>query len=228
MDADPAAAQALRYAEELRDLYEREQGQRRSAERAYADLEDSYRTTVRALASTLELRDDTTGNHSQRVTRVALRLARAVEPTLEANPELEYGFLLHDLGKVGIPDAVLLKPGPLTQAEREVVQDHPVLGERIVARIPFLSGVAREVVESHHEHWDGRGYPHGLAGGEIPLAARVFAVADAFDAMTNDRPYRVAMEVDCARAEIRRCAGQQFEPALVDAFLNLDSVLAGD
>lgn len=137
------------------------------------------------------------------------------------DPELEYGFLLHDLGKIGIPDAILLKPGRLTARELEEMRYHPILGERLVARIPYLNGLARQVVAAHHERWDGSGYPRRVAGEHIPLAARVFSVVDAFDAMANDRPYRQALPVDVAVAEIAFGAGSQFDPAVAEAFVAL-------
>jgi HD-GYP domain-containing protein (c-di-GMP phosphodiesterase class II) len=221
LDNELAVAQAKKYAEELRDLYERERSQRSAAEQAYAQLAESYGTTVRALAAALELRDDATGGHAERVTRLALSLARVVDPDLAADPELEYGFLLHDLGKIGVPDAILLKPGPLNAKERETMMDHPILGERVVARVPYLRGIARQVVAAHHECWDGTGYPRRLREYQIPVSARIFAVADAFDAMTNDRPYRAAMKVEPALVEIERCAGTQFEPLIVETFLSL-------
>lgn len=219
-----AVAQTLKYAEELQQLYAQERAQRHAAEEALAKVHDSYRTTVRALAAALELRDDDTGGHAERVTTLGLRLAAGVSPELASDPQLEYGFLLHDLGKIGIPDGILLKPGPLDAAERERMQFHPILGERIIAGISYLQGVVRDVVISHHERWDGRGYPHGLRGLQIPLAARIFAVVDAYDAMTNDRPYRRALAVDDALAEIARGAGSQFEPRIVEAF----AALAGE
>jgi ribonuclease P protein subunit RPR2 len=221
MDKTLAIQQTLRYAEELRQLHDAERVQRARAERALARLEASYKTTVRALAAALELRDDITGNHAERVTRLALLLTERVAPELAADAELEYGFLLHDLGKIGIPDAILLKRGPLDPHEFETMRAHPVLGERIVARIPYLSGVARQVVVAHHERWDGAGYPGGLAGEEIPLPARIFALADAFDAMTNDRPYRPALERERAIEEIRHGSGHQFDPSLVSVFVEL-------
>lgn len=156
-DKSLAIEQALRYAEELQELHQAERAQRRAAEDALALLEDSYATTVRALAAALELRDDQTGGHAERVTRLALALAERIDPELAAEPQLSYGFLLHDLGKIGIRDAVLLKPGPLTPAEFEEMRFHVVLGERILAGIPYLSGLAREVVAAHHERWDGAG-----------------------------------------------------------------------
>jgi HD-GYP domain-containing protein (c-di-GMP phosphodiesterase class II) len=221
MDPELALAQALRYAEELRQVYDSERAQRRALEDALGRLESSYATTVRALAAALELRDDQTGGHAERVTRAALELAGDLDPDLARDPELEYGFLLHDLGKIGVPDAILLKPGALTPDERRLIEYHPLLGEQIVERIPYLQGRAREVIAAHHEHWDGGGYPHGLRRKRIPAAARIFAVVDAFDAMTNDRPYRSALPVEAALAELRRNSGTQFEPAVVDAFTAL-------
>ena len=226
MEEKLAIAQSLKYAEELQQLYVREREQRSKVEEAVARLEESYATTVRALAAALELRDDGTGAHADRVTTLALLLAAQVAPDLAADPELEYGFLLHDLGKIGVPDAILLKPGPLTRREMEDMRYHPILGEKIVAGIPYLNGVARQVVAAHHERWDGDGYPRGLAGPRIPLSARIFAVADAFDAMTNDRPYRKALTFQVSLSEIVTGAGAQFDPELVDAFVELAPTLS--
>jgi HD-GYP domain-containing protein (c-di-GMP phosphodiesterase class II) len=221
VDKQLAIAQALKYAEELRTLHAAEREQRRAVEEALERLEDSYRATVVALAAALELRDDDTGGHAQRVTRLALDLTRRVDPQLAQDPKLEYGFLLHDIGKIGIRDAILLKPGTLTSDEFVEMRDHTRLGERIVEQIPHLDGVALEVVAAHHERWDGSGYPRGLGEDEIPLAARIFAICDAFDAMTNDRPYRKAMTHEAALAELERNAGAQFDPALTGEFLTL-------
>ena len=214
-----AIEQALRYAEELQELHRAEREQRRMAEEALARLEDSYATTVRSLAAALELRDDQTGGHAERVTSLALGLTEHVAPDLAAEPQLKYGFLLHDLGKIGIRDSVLLKPGLLTAEEMDEMRFHVVLGERIVAGIPYLDGLACDVVASHHERWDGTGYPRGLAGGAIPLAARIFALADSFDAMTNDRPYRNALSFEHAIGEIEAQAGSQFDPAVAATFV---------
>jgi response regulator RpfG family c-di-GMP phosphodiesterase len=194
----------------------------RYAIRAHAaarELRDSYRMTVRALATTLELRDDQTGAHAERVTELALRLTGRVAPDLVADPELEFGFLLHDIGKIGVPDAVVLKPGSLTAGEVARMRQHVVLGEQIIGEMPFLGGLAREVVGAHHEQFDGGGYPNGLRGERIPLVARIFAVVDAFDAMTNDRPYRRGASPEWALEEIQRHAGTQFDPAVADAFV---------
>ncbi len=221
MDEQLAVAQTLKYAEELRRLYAEERTQRRRAEDAFARLNESYANTVRALSAALELRDDVTGGHARRVTRLALQLTEAAASELLSDPELEYAYLLHDIGKIGVPDAILLKPGRLDAREMDLMRQHTVLGDHILAGIPHLGGVTREVVASHHERWDGTGYPQGLRGEEIPLAARIFAIADAFDAMTNDRPYRRALPFEAAAAEIEQGAGSQFDPALVLTFLSL-------
>jgi len=226
MDEQLAIAQALKYAEELQELYTRERAQRSRVEEAVARLEDSYATTVRALAAALELRDDQTGAHAERVTALAMRLAEEYAPELISDPELEYGFLLHDLGKLGVPDAILLKPGPLSRREMEEMRYHPILGERIVSTVPYLSGIARQVVAAHHERWDGRGYPRGLAGERIPLAARIFSIVDAFDAMTNDRPYRTALGIAVALNEIQEGACTQFDPDLARTFVELAPTLS--
>jgi HD-GYP domain-containing protein (c-di-GMP phosphodiesterase class II) len=221
MDKQLAIAQALKYAQELRVLHAAERKQRRAAEETLEQLEQSYVLTVRSLARALELRDDETGGHAERVTRLALQLTERAAPELAAEPQLEYGFLLHDIGKIGVRDQVLRKPGPLDADELEEMRSHTILGEQMIDGIPYLSGVAREVVASHHERWDGRGYPRGLEGAEIPLGARIFAVVDAFDAMTNDRPYRKAMRFEEAIAEIVGNAGTQFQPELAHAFVEL-------
>jgi len=153
---------------------------------------------------------------------LGLALAERVDPRLVERPEVAYGFFLHDIGKVGIPESVLCKPGPLTDDEWDIMRTHPGIGAQIVEPIRFLEG-AVEIVRTHHERWDGRGYPIGLRGEQIPLAARVFAIADSFDAMTSDRPYRAAMSFDEAFEEIRLGSGTQFDPDIVEVFLDLAS-----
>ena len=223
MEEQLAAAQTLKYAEELRELYSEERRQRRRAEDALALLQASYGATVRALAATLELRDYSSGGHSERVTQVALELAARVAPDLTEDPELEYGFLLHDIGKIGLPDRILLKPGPLDERELDEMRDHTRLGERLVAPVPHLKTLARQVVAAHHERWDGRGYPRRLYRTDIPLPARIFSIVDSFDAMTSERPYRAALPLDVVLEEIEREAGKQFDPSIAAAFLEMIS-----
>ena len=210
--------QLLLYARDLRHLLELERQQRRQ-------LENAYHETVAALASALESKDTGTGEHSQRVHRYAAELAREVAPDVVEDESVEYGFMLHDVGKIGIPDDLLQKAGPLTESERKLMQTHTVLGEEMLRGVTFLQGACLEVVRSHHERWDGLGYPDGRAGSEIPIAARVFAVADALDAMTSDRPYRAAMRWEDAEQEILAQSGSQFDPDVVDAFRARESSL---
>jgi ribonuclease P protein subunit RPR2 len=160
------------------------------------------------------------------VQHYALALAANVDARhLGHEPSIEYGFLLHDVGKIGIPDSILLKEGPLTAAERRRMQTHTILGEQMLGGVAFLQGDGLRVVRSHHERWDGAGYPDGLAGEDIPLAARVFAVADALDAMTSDRPYRAALPWSVAHGEIEAQAGLQFDPEVVHAFAGCEGDL---
>ena len=155
------------------------------------------------------------------MTGLAWRLAELVAPELAADRRLADGFRLHDIGMIGVSTSILAKPGPLNQAELDEMREHPWLGERIVATVPPLNGVARHVVGCHHEQWDGSGYPRGLCGEEIPLAARIFSIADAFDVMTNDQPYRKALPQELALAEIDAKAGSHFDPTLAPLFLHL-------
>ena len=169
------------------------------------------RATITALHDLIAARDAGTGAHSERVRLYALAVAHAHGMT-EAETR--------DIGKIGIPDSILLKPGPLTPEEWKVMRTHPAVGRRLVEHIPFLAG-AVPIVYHHHERWDGNGYPEGLRGEHIPLGARIFAVADALDAMTFDRPYSRAVSLEAACAEIDRCAGTHFDPAVVATFLSI-------
>jgi response regulator RpfG family c-di-GMP phosphodiesterase len=181
-------------------------------------LTEAYAQTVAVLASALESRDFGTSKHSRRVTSYATRLTLEVAPRLLDDPSLEWGFLLHDVGKIGIPDGILLKPGRLTAAERRRMQEHAELGERLLAHVPLLNQEGARVIRSHHERWDGNGYPDRLSEESIPLGARIFAVVDSLDAMTDRRPYRAPVSWDAAAEEIRRCRGSQFDPDVVDGF----------
>jgi response regulator RpfG family c-di-GMP phosphodiesterase len=196
----------------------------RDLEAAYRQLQATYQATLEALGSALDTRDVGTEAHSRRVHGYALATARAYGVPDRDLVDLGHGVLLHDIGKIGIPDAILLKPGPLTAEEWRIMRQHPEIGKRLIENIPFLCG-AVPIVWSHHEKWDGTGYPRGLRGENIPLGARIFAVVDAFDAMTFDRPYSRAVPFAAARAEISRCAGSHFDPAVVDAFLRLPEAL---
>jgi HD-GYP domain-containing protein (c-di-GMP phosphodiesterase class II) len=192
-----------------------------------AQVSEATAATVEALARALELHDyrrgrfGETSSHTARVTQLALRLAEQVAPELALDPQLAYGFRLHDIGMIGVSNVTLLKPGALSPAEVDEIREHPWLGERIVAPVPALGGLARQVIACHHERWDGSGYPRGLRGSEIPIAARIFAVVDAYDAMTNDQPYRDALSEEEARDEIQAKAGLEFDPDVVAAFLAL-------
>jgi cyclic di-GMP phosphodiesterase len=203
--------QLVAYAQDLGRLLQIERAQRRLLQR-------SYRQTVVALADALEAKDPITGIHASRVQRYALELTAAADSSLLDDPTLEYGFLLHDIGKIGVPDAILKKAGPLDLHEQQLMQRHPVIGAGILREIALLKGEGIRVVRSHHERWDGRGYPDRLAEREIPLGARIFAVADALDAMTSDRPYRSRRPWDEAVDEILAQDGSQFDPRAVAAF----------
>ena len=189
---------------------------------------ESTAATVEALARALELHDyargrfGETSTHTSRVTQLALHLAEHVAPELLLDPQLAYGFRLHDIGMIGVSNATLMKPGALTPDEVDEIREHPWLGERIVAPVPALNGLTRQVIASHHERWDGSGYPRGLRGAEIPIVARIFAVVDAYDAMTNDQPYRAALGLEDARTELSTRAGLDFDPDVVAAFLELE------
>ena len=181
-------------------------------------LNEAYAQTVAVLASALESRDFGTSRHSRRVTSYATRLTLEVAPGLLDDPSLEWGFMLHDVGKIGIPDGILLKPGRLTAYERRRMQEHAELGERLLAHVPLLNQEGARVIRSHHERWDGNGYPDRLSEESIPLGARIFAVVDSLDAMTDTRPYRAPVSWEAAAEEIRRCRGGQFDPDVVDGF----------
>jgi len=217
LDGDAVRRQLLSFAHDLNRVYRRERERAEELEQALRDLEESYLATVQTLAFVVEAKDATTRSHLGRAHDYAVALAQRVSPELADDKVFRYGFLLHDIGKVGIPEGILRKAGPLTAEEMEVMQTHPLIGAQILAPIKFLRR-AIPIVECHHERWDGRGYPRGLTSEEIPLAARIFAVVDTFDAMTSDRPYRRAITVENALEEIVRAGGSQLDPEISKEF----------
>ena len=181
------------------------------------ERDNAYLALAEALAAALDMREHQTGLHSKRVACHTLVLARRFTDDPERLRQVYWGALLHDLGKIGIPDAILLKSGPLTEDEWAVMRTHPEIGQRILASVPFMAEAA-EIVLSHEERFDGTGYPRELAGDAIPLWAKLFAVIDTLDAITSDRPYRKGLPFDAAKAEILRLTGTQFDPLAVEAF----------
>jgi putative nucleotidyltransferase with HDIG domain len=203
-----------RYENHLEELVEQ-----RTAEldRALNSLEGSYRSTLKALTAALETRDSETHGHSERVVSYSLRLGREYGLNSAEMKSLEFGSLLHDIGKIGVPDSILRKPAKLTEEEWVRMREHPLHGQQILRGIEFLQGASR-VVAQHHEKWDGTGYPLGLRNEEIDICARIFAVADAFDAITSDRVYRRGKPYEAAAQELDDWAGRQFDPKVVEAF----------
>ena len=203
-----------RYENHLEELVEQ-----RTAEldRALNSLEGAYRSTLKALTAALETRDSETHGHSERVVSYSLRLGREYGLNSDEMKSLEFGSLLHDIGKIGVPDSILRKPAKLTEEEWVRMREHPLHGQQILRGIEFLQGAAR-VVAQHHEKWDGSGYPLGLRAEDIDICARIFAVADAFDAITSDRVYRRGKSYEAAAQELDDWAGRQFDPKVVEAF----------
>ena len=219
-ELDVVQRQMEAYARDVRQTFAAERERADELAHALTQLEQTYLATVRGLAVAVEAKDAYTAGHIVRVTKYGLMMMDLVAPDKSEDPQFEYGFLLHDIGKLGVPDAVLGKPGKLTDEEWMEMRRHPETGRHILEEIPFLLG-AREIVFAHHERWDGNGYPMRLRGEDIPLGARVFPISDSFDAMTSNRPYRGAMSVKEAVREIRSGSGSQFWPAAVDAFLTI-------
>ncbi len=205
------------YQRNLEQLVEERTGQ---LKKALSELEQSYDATLEALGGALDLKDSETVGHCKRVTAFTMVMAKTMKLPLETLPQIARAAFLHDIGKMAIPDRILQKPGPLNDEERAIMRTHCEIGHKMLLRIPFLSEAA-EIVLSHQEFYDGSGYPRGLRGEQIPLGARIFAVADAVDAMLSDRPYRKALSVDHARKEVKRCTGTQFDPKVVEVFLSL-------
>jgi putative nucleotidyltransferase with HDIG domain len=194
---------------------------------ALAELEQSYDYTLVALGGALDLKDAETEGHCQRVTAFTICIAKAIGVEANELRQIARGAFLHDIGKMGIPDIILRKPGPLTDEERAIMRKHSEIGYAVLEKIPFLREPA-DIVLSHQERYDGTGYPRGLKGEQIPLGARIFAIADTLDAMISDRPYRKALPLSEARAEIERFAGTQFDPKVVQVFLKMPDSLWED
>jgi putative nucleotidyltransferase with HDIG domain len=227
----PAVKRAVDRALERRRLlienrYHQERLERIVSERTFAlnealhDVEESYKITLEALVTALDAREHETQAHSQRVREYTLTLAQDLGLSEYELLQVGRGALLHDVGKIGVRDSILLKPGKLSTEEWVEMKKHPQIGYEILRSIDFLSPAA-EIVLCHQERWDGKGYPNGLSGNDIPLGARIFAVVDTLDAMTSDRPYRKALSFDAAQREIRACSGTQFDPGVADAFLRI-------
>jgi putative nucleotidyltransferase with HDIG domain len=187
---------------------------------ALVQLEQSYDDTLEALGSALDLKDAETEGHCQRVTAFTISIAKAMPVPNNYLPVLARAAFLHDIGKMAIPDRILRKPGPLDDDEKQIMRTHCEIGYNMLIRIPFLRDAA-EIVLAHQEFFNGTGYPRGLKEAQIPLGARIFTVADSLDAMISDRPYRRALPMTHAREEIRRCAGTQFDPKVVEVFLSI-------
>jgi putative nucleotidyltransferase with HDIG domain len=215
-------ARTTRSVSELRHKNEQLQSANESILRMTQRLQETYEGTLEALVSALDARDRETKGHSLRVMQYTMDIARVLGIP-EGSPEwndIQRGALLHDVGKIGVADSILHKPGPLTPEEWVEMKKHPHIGFEMLQDIPFLAGAAR-IIMAHHERFDGKGYPRGLAGDEIPLGARIFVIADTFDAMTSDRPYRRALPPEVARDEIVKNSGSQFDPVVVQAFLKV-------
>lgn len=194
---------------------------------AFAELERSYDITLEALGNALDLKDAETEGHSKRVTAFTIAIARAMELPQDRIRVIARGAFLHDIGKMAMPDAILRKPGRLTPEEQSRMREHARLGYQMLRRIPFLQE-ASNIVYSHQERYDGSGYPRGLKGDQIPLGARIFAVADTFDAITSDRPYRAAQSIPSARREIQSYSGTQFDPEIVNVFMSISQQIWQD
>ena len=203
-----------RYEDHLEELVEQ---RTQELDQALNSLEDAYRSTLKALTAALETRDLETHGHSERVVSYSMRLGREFGLDSKLLKSLEFGSLLHDIGKIGVPDLILRKPAKLTSDEWVLMRKHPQHGQQILRGIAFLEGAAR-VVAQHHEKWDGSGYPLGLSGEDIDVCARIFSVADAFDAITSNRVYRKGKPYKDAALELDEWAGKQFDPKVVEAF----------
>ena len=188
--------------------------------RLHHNLQESYIQMVLTLVRALDARDSYTGGHSERLAQWAEATARLLGCREEETQDIRWGALLHDIGKIAVPDAILHKPARLTEEEWAVIRQHPITGEEILRPVERMRGVAR-ILRHHHERWDGKGYPDGLLADRIPLGARILAVVDAYSAITDERPYKPARSREEAVAELRRSAGTQFDTRVVEAFCKM-------
>jgi HD-GYP domain-containing protein (c-di-GMP phosphodiesterase class II) len=217
-------SQLLVFARDMSAVYQRKREHEQRLSALMDELRTDYLSIVETLALVVEAKDQYTANHLERCKKYGIALANQIDPSM-VSPQLQYGFLLHDVGKIGIPEAILVKPGPLTSDEMAIMKTHPLIGVQIVGPMKrVLDEVTIQVIRHHHERFDGHGYPDGVKGGDIPLSARIFSVVDAFDAMTTDRSYRKALESTEALDRLRAGAGSQFDPVVVKAF---ESLIAG-
>jgi len=195
-----------------------------SLDRRNTEVTSAYNATIEGLSRALELRDRETEGHTRRVAELTLLLADKINISQEQRVHMERGALLHDVGKMGIPDDILRKPGKLTSQEWEIMKHHPLYAYNILSQIDYLKP-ALDIPLYHHEHWDGSGYPYGLSGEHIPLAARIFAVVDVYDALTSDRPYRAAWSKEQALDYMNSQSGQYFDPLILQTFMGMSSDL---
>ncbi len=214
-------SQLLVFARDMSAVHQRKREHEQRLSVLLEELRTDYLSIVETLALVVEAKDRYTSNHLERCKRYGIALTSRIDAEL-ITPQLQYGFLLHDVGKIGIPEAILMKPGPLTGEEMTVMRTHPLIGVQIVAPMRrVLDDVTVEVIRHHHERFDGTGYPDRKEGSDIPLSARIFSVVDSFDAMTSDRPYRKALALDEALTRLRAESGRQFDPDIVAEFEQL-------
>jgi putative nucleotidyltransferase with HDIG domain len=203
----------------IRDITERKRAEL-DLQRAHQDLAEAYEETIEGWSRVLDLRDKETEGHTQRVTEIAVRMARAMGVPEDEMVHLRRGALLHDIGKMGVPDLILQKPGPLTDEEWKEMRKHPEYALQMLYPISYLRP-ALDIPYCHHERWDGSGYPRGLKGEEIPLAARIFSIVDVWDALLSNRPYRKGCTEESVLEHLRKSSGSHFDPRLVETFLEL-------